>query len=253
MRAIVPGLLKEEQYAQPIEKGFAKYPADAFEFIVGSAEGVDIADKTVKIATKDGERVLNYDHLVLATGTRAVNETVPWKSNGTYEETAVVMTQIQNRVKTAKHIVVAGAGSTGVEVAAELAFEYGKDKEVILLSGDDEVLSGDSLASNVTAELKKLGVQVRKSARVVDSHAIGDDKTEVVLQSGEKIVTDLYLPTMGMAPNTEYLPANLLTDKKFVDIDEFYQVKNAKNVWAAGDIVWKPRGSFVLSDKQVSH
>ncbi|KAI0388016.1 FAD/NAD(P)-binding domain-containing protein [Hypomontagnella monticulosa] len=253
VRAIVPGQLKEEQYSQPIEKGFAKYPADAFEFVVGSAEGVDVVAKTVKVATQDGgERVLTYDHLVLATGTRAVNETVPWKSGGTYEETAAVMAQTQSKVKTAKHIVVAGAGSTGVEAAAELAFEYGKEKEVVLLSGDEELLGGDSLASNVTGELKKLGVQIRKSARVVDAHPTADGKTEVVLQSGEKIVTDLYLPTMGMAPNTEYLPADMLTDKKFVDIDEFYRAKNAKDVWAAGDIVWKPRGSFVLSDKQAA-
>ncbi|KAI1660882.1 FAD/NAD(P)-binding domain-containing protein [Daldinia decipiens] len=252
VRAIVPGTLKEEQYSQPIEKGFAKYPADSFEFIVGSAEGVDITDKTVKVSTRDGERVLNYDHLVLATGTRAVDGTMPWKSNGTHEQVTGLVTQIQDKVKTAKHIVVAGAGSTGVEAAAEIAFEYGKEKEVILLSGDEEILGGDSLASNVSGELKKLGVQVRKSSRVDAAHSTPDGKTEVVLQSGEKIVTDLYLPTMGMRPNTEYLPADLLTDKKFVDIDEFYRAKGTQDVWAAGDIVWKPRGSFVLSDKQAA-
>ncbi|KAK6957492.1 hypothetical protein Daesc_000278 [Daldinia eschscholtzii] len=253
VRAIIPGLLKEEQYSQPIEKGFAKYPAEAFEFVVGTAEGVDIIDKTVKISTSDGgERVLNYDHLVLATGTRAVDGTVPWKSNGTHEQVAGLVSQIQDKVKTAKHIVVAGAGSTGVEVASEIAFEYGKEKEVVLLSGDAEILGGDSLASNVSSELKKLGVRVRKSARVDATHTTPEGKTEVVLQSGEKILTDLYLPTMGMRPNTEYLPADLLTDKKFVDIDEFYRVKGTKDVWAAGDIVWKPRGSFVLSDKQAA-
>ncbi|OTA59238.1 FAD/NAD(P)-binding domain-containing protein [Hypoxylon sp. EC38] len=250
VRAIVPGLLKEDQYSQPIEKGFAKYPADSFEFVVGTAEGVDIIDKTVKISTKDGERVLNYDHLVLATGTRAVDKTVPWKSNKTNEETLALISEIQNKIKNAKHIVVAGAGATGCEVAAEIAFEYGKDKEVVLLSGDSEILGGDSLASNVAGELKKLGVHIRNSARVADSHQLPDGKVEISLQDGEKITTDVYLPTMGMAPNTEYLPADLLTDKKFVDIDEFYRVKGTKDVWAAGDIVWKPRGSFVLSDKQ---
>lgn len=247
-------MLSEEQYSQPIEKGFAKYPADSFEFIVGSAEDVDVTAKTVKISTTNdgGERVLSYDHLVLATGTRAVDNSVPWKSNGTYEEVSAVIANIQDKVKTAKHIVIAGAGATGVEAAAELAFEYGKQKEVVLLSGSAELLDGDSLSSNVAGELKKLGVQVQKSARVESTHELPDGKTEVVLKSGDKIVTDLYLPTMGMAPNTEYLPANLLTDRKFVDVDEFYAVKNATDVWAAGDVVWKPRGSFVVSDKQAA-
>ncbi|KAI1769459.1 FAD/NAD(P)-binding domain-containing protein [Hypoxylon sp. FL1150] len=250
VRAIVPGQLKEEQYSLPIENGFAKYPADSFEFIVGSAEAVDVAEKTVKVSTQGGERVLTYDHLVCATGTRAVDNAVPWKSNGTYEETAAVLAKIQAKVATAKHIVVAGAGATGVEAAAELAFEYGKQKEIHLLSGDAEILGGDSLASNATSELNKLGVKIHKAARVDNAKELPDGRTEVLLQSGEKIVTDLYLPTMGMAPNSEYLPADLLTDKKFVDIDEFYHVKGTKDVWAAGDLVWKPRGSFVLSDKQ---
>lgn len=248
----MPGQLKEEQYSLPIEKGFAKYPADSFEFIVGGAEAVDVAAKTVKVSTKDGERLLSYDHLVCATGTRAVDAAVPWKSSGTYEETAAVLAQIQAKVRTAKHIVVAGAGATGVEAAAELAFEYGKEKEVVLLSGDAEILGGDSLASNVAGELAKLGVGIRRSARVEGARELPDGKTEVLLAGGDKIVTDLYLPTMGMAANTEYLPAELLTDRKFVDIDEFYRAKGAKDVWAAGDIVWKPRGSFVLADKQVS-
>ncbi|KAI0889245.1 FAD/NAD(P)-binding domain-containing protein [Annulohypoxylon maeteangense] len=253
VRAIVPGALKEEQYSLPIETGFAKYPADSFEFIVGSAEGVDVADKIVRVVTNSGdEKVLNYDHLVVATGTRAINATVPWKSNGTYEETAAQIAGIQDKVKSASHIVIAGAGATGVEAAAELAFEYGDKKEVVLLSGDAELLGGDSLASNVAGELKKLGVKVRKSARVTETNELPDGKTEVVLQDGEKISTDLYLPTMGVAPNTDFLPANLLTDKKFVDIDEFYKVKGAENVWAAGDAVWKPKGSFVLADKQAA-
>ncbi|KAI1498691.1 hypothetical protein F5X99DRAFT_420458 [Biscogniauxia marginata] len=252
VRAIVPGVLKEEQYSLPIEKGFSKYSAEDFEFIVGGAENVDVDSKTVKVSTAGGEKVLTYDHLVLATGARSVDNNVPWKSNGTHEEVTSILAETQEKVKSAKHIVVAGAGSTGVEAAAELGYEYKGDKEILLLSGDKEILGGDSLASNATAELKKLGVQVRNSARVASAIALSDGKTEVLLESGDKITTDLYLPTMGMAPNTEYLPAKLLTDRKFVDVNEFYQAKGTEDVWAAGDIVWKPRGSFVLTDKQAA-
>jgi NADH dehydrogenase FAD-containing subunit len=262
VRAIVPGILEEEQYTRPIAPGFAKYPVEAFEFIIGTAEAVNAADKTVKVTVgADGSvRELSYDHLVVATGTRTIDGSapMPWKNNGTHEEITALLASTQEKVKVAKHIVVAGAGATGVETAAELAFEYGnpKDadvkKEIVLLSGDKEVLNGDSIAGSVTNELKKLHVVVRGSARVVSTNVLPDGKTEVVLQSGEKIVTDLYLPTMGMTPNTEFLSDVLLTDQKFVDIDEFYRVKGAENVWAAGDVVWKPRGSFVITDKQAA-
>ncbi|KAH9891454.1 FAD/NAD(P)-binding domain-containing protein [Xylariomycetidae sp. FL2044] len=263
VRAIVPGVLKEEQYMLPLEQGFAKYPASGFEFIEGAAEHVDTDNKTVKVSTGGAgadERVISYDHLVLTTGTRTVSDQVPWKNNGTHEEVKLLMKKTQERVKAAKHIVVAGAGSTGVETAAELAFEYGSSgadkherKEIWLLASGAEVLDGDSLASSAAAELKKLGVNVRTGARVASAAELPDGRTEVVLEgSGEKIITDCYLPTMGVLPNTEYLPAKVLTDRKFVDIDDHYRVKNAQDVWAAGDIVWKPKGSYVLSEKQAA-
>lgn len=252
VRAIVPGVLREEQYSLPIADGFKQYPADSFEFIVGSAEGVDVDAKTVKVVvTGEEERTLSYDHLVLATGTRSADAAVPWKANGTHEEVAAQIAAIQQKVATAKHIVVAGAGATGVETAAELRFEY-KDKTVVLLSKDAEILGGDSIAAGARSELKKLGVDIRTDALVVGSETLPDGRTEVALASGEKIATDLYLPTTGVVPNTEYLPERLLTDRKFVDIDEYFAVRGAKDVWAAGDIVWKPRGSFVLTDMQAA-
>ncbi|KAI0869240.1 hypothetical protein GGS24DRAFT_505982 [Hypoxylon argillaceum] len=261
VRAIVPGVLTEDQYARPIAPGFAKYPADAFEFIIGAAETVNTTTKTVKVVVgaDASERELSYDYLVVATGTRNAGTTnVPWKNNGSHEEITALLAETQEKVKAAKHIVVAGAGATGVEAAAELGFEYGnpKDastmKEIVLLSADKDVLGGDSIAGNVAAELKKLNVTIRGSSRVASASPLEAGKTEIVLADGEKIVTDLYLPTMGMTPNTEFLPDALLTAEKFVDIDQFYAVKGAEGVWAAGDVVWKPRGSFVLTDKQAA-
>ncbi|KAI0184398.1 hypothetical protein EV127DRAFT_239364 [Xylaria flabelliformis] len=261
VRAIIPGILKEEEYTQPIAPGFAKYPPEAFEFIVGTAKVVDHRNKTVEVIVGEeaNERLLNYDYLVVATGARnAGTSNVPWKNNGTHEEITALLAETQQKVKAAKHIVVAGAGTTGVEVAAELGFEYGnpKDpatkKDIILLSARKEVLGGDSIASNVTSELKKLNVKVRGSARVASTTSSPDGKTEIVLENGEQIVTDLYLPTMGLTPNTEFMDGSLLTSDRFIDVDEYYVVKGTDNIWAAGDVVWKPRGSFVYTDKQAA-
>lgn len=262
VRAIIPGVLTEEQYARPIASGFAKYSSEVFEFVVGAAEAVDTTRKTVKVAVAGGgpdagERELSYDYLVVATGTRnAGTVEVPWKNNGTHEELAALLAETRKKVEGAKHIVVAGAGATGVEAAAELAFEYGgggdSRKEIVLLSADKDVLGGDSIAGNAAAELRKLNVTIRGPARVVGASALADGRTEVELAGGEKILTDLYLPTMGLAPNTEFLPAELLTPGKFVDVDERYAVRGAQDVWAAGDVVWKPRGSFVVTDKQAA-
>ncbi|KAI0022334.1 hypothetical protein F4780DRAFT_192495 [Xylariomycetidae sp. FL0641] len=266
VRAIVPGQLKEEQYALPLEPGFASYPEGSFEFIVGGAEAVDVDAKTVRVSPDahhgGGEaaaKTLTYDHLVVATGTRAADGEVVWKANGSMEEVRATLAATHERVQAAKHIVVAGAGATGVEAAAELAFEYAKPgveeadrKEILLLAGEGGVLGGDSLAPNAAAELRKLGVTVRAGAKVASAIPIGGGRAEILLENGDKLETDCYLPTMGVLPNTEFMPANTLTPQKFVDIDAEYRVQNAPNAWAAGDAVWKPRGSYVLTDKQAA-
>ncbi|KAI0543960.1 hypothetical protein F4679DRAFT_592006 [Xylaria curta] len=261
VRAIIPGVLKEKDYTQPIAPGFAKYPAGTFEFIVGTAQAVDHNSNTVQVAVGDEatERVLNYDYLVVATGSRnAGTSDVPWKNNGTHEEITALIAKTQQEVKAAKHIVVGGAGTTGVEVAAELGFEYGKPKdpankkEIVLLSAKKEILGGDSIAGNVESELSKLNVGVIGSVRVTGTTTAPDGKTVVLLENGDRIFTDLYLPTVGLTPNTEFMPNDLLTENKFISVDQHYAVKGTDNIWAAGDVVWEPRGSFVYTDKQAA-
>ncbi|KAK8080011.1 hypothetical protein PG997_007829 [Apiospora hydei] len=243
VRAVVPGVLKEEQYNLPIEPGFSKYPAENFEFIEGSAEAADLDAKTVRVVTATGERSLSYDHLVLGTGSRYMDANSPWKANGSNEEVMASVRATQEKIRAAQHIVIAGAGATGVETAGEIRYEF-KDKTVVLLSGNDQILGGDAIAGNAESELLKLGVQVRLNARVKGSQELPDE--------GAEILTDLYLPTMGVLPNTDYLPAKVLRDDKYVLADEFGRAQNAENVWAAGDILSQPKAGFMIADKQAA-
>ncbi|KAK1544279.1 hypothetical protein CPAR01_04912 [Colletotrichum paranaense] len=251
VRAIVPGIVKDDEIFQPIESGFASYPKESFEFVLGTATGLDVARKSALVSTASGPRSLPYDYLVLATGARAASPDMPWKSSNSHEETLRLLHATAEKVKSANHIVVAGAGPTGVEVAAEIRFEF-KDKEVHLLAAEDEILAGDSIAKPVQNEITRLGVQVRKHARVANSRPLPDGKTEVKLMSGEVIRTDLYLPTMGLVPNTEYLDPGMLNERKYVNVDEYMRVKGVENVWACGDIVSFPRAGFMLTDKQAA-
>jgi len=190
--------------------------------------------------------------LVLATGSRTPHDYVPWKAHGTYEEVRTLLHQTAEKAKAAQHIVVAGAGPTGVEVAGELGYEYGKTKKIILLSSDPaKLLSGDITGPAATNELKKLNVEIKYSAKVSSTKPSADGKqTEVTLESGESLTTDLYLPTMGLVPNTEYIPSKYLTEHKTVTVEDTLRVTGTENVWAAGDVVSKPRAGFMITQKQ---
>ncbi|KAJ4417996.1 hypothetical protein N0V82_005848 [Gnomoniopsis sp. IMI 355080] len=260
VRAIVPGQITDEQLFTPLSAAFERYPSGSWEIIVGSAGKVDPTTHTVLVSAASnggaGDRTITYDQLVLATGSRSTTSTVPWKNLSSYDETVSLLDATRERVKTAKHIVVAGAGATGIEVAGELGCEYhGKeDKEVTLLSGGPSLMDGDSVGVAAKAELVKLGVQIKLDARVAGSKDLPDGRTEVSLVNGETIVADLYLPTMGMRANTEMLDSQYLTEKGFVAVDEFYRVKDleSQGVWALGDVVSKPRAGFLITQKQAA-
>ena len=84
--------------------------------------------------------------------------------------------------------------------------------------------------------MKKLHVSILYNTKITDSKKVGE-KYEISLSNGEKKVVDLYLPTSGVKPNTEWISNKFLNEKGELKVDEFLRVKGAEDVWAAGDVV----------------
>ncbi|CZR62279.1 uncharacterized protein PAC_12176 [Phialocephala subalpina] len=252
VRAIVPGQIPDEKLFSSIPDGLAQYK-DSAHFIHGTATGLDIPSKTVLIRTPSGEEQKQpYDTLILTTGCRTIDSASPWKSslNG-YEATKDALHTIQEEVKNAKTIVVGGAGATGVETAAELGFEFGKGKEVTLITAGQQLLTGvpPSVAAFAENELKKLHVSVLKEVKITSSFASAN-KTELTLSNGDKMLVDLYLPTIGVIPNSEFIPKELKDEKGYVTVDQYLKVKGTEDIWAAGDITDCQAAQFIYCEKQ---
>lgn len=131
-RAIVPGQFSDDKLFGAIAPGFKQYTADRFEFLLGTAERLNLESNTVVVTTGHVERTISYDTLILATGSRTKGDT-PFKPRESYEATREALHDFQGRVKKANSIVVGGAGATGVETAGELGFEYGTQKKITLV------------------------------------------------------------------------------------------------------------------------
>ncbi|KHN98073.1 Pyridine nucleotide-disulfide oxidoreductase, FAD/NAD(P)-binding domain protein [Metarhizium album ARSEF 1941] len=254
VRAVIPDVLGDEQIMQPIEPGLAQYPPDSIEFILGEVTGLDAASRTAHLSTSDDTRTVTYDYLVIATGSTSKSPCMPWKASSTHEACVESLHKTAESIRRASHVVVAGAGATGVELAAEIRFEF-RDKTVVLLSSDEQLLGGDCIASAAERELVKLGVSIRRSVRVAGTEDREDGKTIVRLEGGQEMETELYLPTMGFVPNTAYLPGSFLNDSGYVHVDEYMGVaaKDAEGrVWAVGDAVSKPRAGFLITEAQAA-
>lgn len=124
------------QIIQDIRPAFSSYPDSKFQFIQGLATSISTSSKTITYAPTSTKLPTTqaYDILIIATGSRSASPG-PWKTslNG-HEETAKELHEIQAAVKAAKTIAIGGGGASGVETAAELAFEYGLAKEISLVS-----------------------------------------------------------------------------------------------------------------------
>ncbi|KAH8590442.1 hypothetical protein B0O99DRAFT_521483 [Bisporella sp. PMI_857] len=255
VRGIIPGQFGDEKLFQKTAPGFAQYNKALIEQIEGTATSLDPKAKAVTVSTPSGEKTLNYDILVLTTGSRTTSGTVPWKPNPKgAQATKDDLHLVQGQVGAAKSIVVGGAGGTGTETVGELAFEYGNKKEITLITSG-AVLDGQVPAnvSKVAADqLQSMGVKIVPNTRITSTQKLESGQTELTLSNGEKKVVDLYLPTGGVAPNSEYIPKHLLNEKGFVKVDDYLRVKDVKDVWAAGDITDLDFPQYVYADKQAN-
>ncbi len=282
-RGIVPGQLTDEMLFQPIAAGFIQYPASQFEFILGSAESLDVEAKRVGISGSTDNKTLDYDFLILATGSHTNGDT-PFKGLGSTEATKDALHDFQARVNKAETIVIAGAGVTGVEAAGELGFEYGRQKEIILvslspfgspprntavafLSAYSDLLTVWQIASGpkvleeapasvskvATEELQNLKVDIRLQTKVVGSTVMPNGRQELTLSGGDILITDMYIPTFGLIPNSSYIPAKFLNANGYVTVDEYLKVKGAEDVWAIGDVSDVEASQFITCDRQSAY
>ncbi|CRG89245.1 hypothetical protein PISL3812_06281 [Talaromyces islandicus] len=264
-RALLPGQISDDQIFKSIAAGFKQYPASQFEFVLGSAKGLDVAGRKVEISTDpsgNGIIGLDYDFLILATGSRTKTGSdgvqIPYKNMSSTEETKNALHQLQQAVKKSKTIVIAGGGPTGVETAGEIAFEYGSTKKVILLTSGKTVLDGSmtSVSKSAINILQGLKVDVRPQTKVSSlRQATPDGPQELTLSDGSKLTTDLYIPTYGIVPNSSYVPSKYLNTDGFVVVDDYLKIKGLENqpVWAIGDVSDREAPQFMFVDRQSNH
>ena len=104
--------------------------------------------------------------------------------------------------------------------------------------------------------LKKSGIQILNSSKVVDSKIIGD-KVEVTIESNNKKSTlngDVVLSAVGIKSNIENIgleEIGIEVDNDKIKVDEFYST-NIENIYAIGDIVDGPALAHVASAEGIT-
>ena len=172
-----------------------------------SVTAVDGANKTVTA----GDKTYNYDSLVVATGGTVFIPPIEGKDlKGVY----VVRTindgkAIQNALKTARTVVIGGAGVIGLEMALSLK-EMGK--EVIVIEMMDQVIpriADKDMADPVQKYLEGKGIKFVMKAPI--QAVKGKDKVEGVTAAGQDYACDMVIFATGVRAN--------LTIPKMLELD----------------------------------
>ena len=238
-RAMVgPDLLSLSDMFVTIADAFKEYSSERYSFVQGIAVGLEPERKTVNVdLASGGTRTIDYSTVIVATGTTA--STALWSIIGSHENSIKALKEMHKVLPSAKTILIAGGGPSGVESSGEIAFHYPKAK-ITHLSGSSRLLERLLPATSKDAEsrLTKLGVEVVHNVRVTSSTKKQDGTTELKLNDNSTRTVDVFIDSTGGKLNTGFLPPSWLNQKGQILTDDKTLRPTAagtEGVYAVGD------------------
>ena len=213
---------------------------DRVRQLQGRIISADLDGDSAEIELSDGTTIIEpYDIFIIATGA----------SNGFWrhdrvediETTEAGLASVADELKAAKTIAVVGGGTTGVSVADNLARRGGA--EVHLFHSGEQPLPGyhPKARSWITRVLSTDGVVLHPGHRAITPEGFtGDRLTHEPIEwatEQEPFKADVTLWAVGgMRPHSNFLPAEVLDDSGFVNVDEYLRLPGHENVFAVGDV-----------------
>jgi len=172
------------------------------ELIGDRAVSIDRAARRVVLASGS---FLDYGHLVLATGARNRLLDIPNANLGDVRYLRILdeSEALRQRIATARHVLVIGAGFIGLEFAATARIK-GLEVDVV-------ELGSRVMARAVTAEISDYfqerhtaaGIRIHLGVQATSIESDGANVTGVSLSDGRHVPADLVVVGVGVLPNVE--------------------------------------------------
>jgi NADH dehydrogenase len=217
--------------------------------MAGDVTGIDVNERTVTVAAKNGPQTLTYDRLVIAAGSEVAKPPVPGLTDhafsiDTFDEAMRLQRHIDGlggvrAANGAAAALIVGAGLTGIETACEMPARLravlppGAKPRVILADHAAHIGStmGDSAIPVIQEALDALHIESRTGARIT---AI--DREGATLDTGERINAGTIIWTAGMRATglTALVPGERDQFGR-LHVDEYMRVQGVDGVFATGD------------------
>lgn len=198
---------------------------------------IDSINRTDKQLVTTGGETIDYDKLLLSTGSsaRSLPAEIGGALDGVYTLRSITdIDRLAPEFQAGRKLLIVGGGYIGLEAAA-VGRQLGL--EVTLLEMADRILQ--RVAAEATSDFFRAlhsghGVELRESTGL--ARLLGEDGrvTSAELDSGETIAADLVLVGIGGSPNIELAQAAGLDCDNGIRVDETCRSSDA-NIYAAGD------------------
>jgi 3-phenylpropionate/trans-cinnamate dioxygenase ferredoxin reductase component len=206
----------------------------------GNQKIVSLEPKARRVLTADGKH-WDYDHLVLATGMRAIALTAPGAQlHGIYSLRSVNDADaLRNALLPGKRLVIIGGGYIGLEVAAS-ARSLGVEVTVLERAPQLLARSGSpEISAFLQAHHETHGVRFHFDAAVTALQGEHNDVRAVRLQDGTQIAADVVLVGVGATPESDLAKQAGLAVDGGVVVDDHCRTSDA-SIFAIGDVTNRP-------------
>lgn len=174
--------------------------------------------------TDTEQLVADYDFVIVAAGAQKPRVLpIPGKER-LVTATDFLLQAKHDQIKPGKQVVIIGAGNVGCDVATE-ASRLGAES-ITLLDVQEPASFGkereDAEAAGAVFRWPVFTSQITEKG--------------VELKSGEIIPADTVIISIGDAPDLDFLPADVATERGYILVNDDYQTSNPK-IYAIGDVV----------------
>ena len=202
-------------------------------YIGRSATSLDTANNRL---TLDDGTVLEYDDLLIATGSSATRPPIPGADGSkiynqwTLNDTRGVLSEI----KEGMDVAMVGAGFISFTILNSV-LSHGANLHVIEIMPQilPRMIDADA-AILVQDWLRGRGVHIHTNAAVNSIEDV-DGRKKLVLNQGDPLMADLIIMGTGIRPNLEWLEGSGLEINQGILVDDHLR-SNVPNVYVAGDV-----------------
>jgi apoptosis-inducing factor 2 len=235
-------LARPDDWAREYLVGFDRYRRlDGVRTVHGTLTGLSVADREVAVRLPDGTtRSEPYDVLVVSTGvTNGFWRRPDLQSDA---EVAAALRASHEQLAAAGAVNVVGGGAAAVGAAANIALAWPGTPVALYFPGDRALPQHHGRVwASVAAVLQERGVTLHPGHRAVVPDGFDLDRITadpVAFSTGQPDApAGATVWAIGrVAPNTSWLPGELLDECGFVRVDPDLSVPGAPGVFAIGDV-----------------